>query len=246
VLDDERADDLKFADPISSIKSPATAAILAPFVSVRDAVLEAGTTAAFSSAVTIAGGGPAMVATALGLCALFFTRGGKTETLDNSSAAAAEAKTNSGFTGLASDVQRVLDPLIARDFTRGLIDDRAIAREAQAKLSTRGFFGSRFVGEGLIFIGGVQGYRAKMCNLTVDTSAKSFTYSIDLTIFDHFGVDDADVNRPDGNLVIGIGNAPFFVLQHQKSALPTNLLLRKYRPFRVELNAKLDPHTGTV
>jgi hypothetical protein len=98
------------------------------------------------------------------------------------------------------------------------------------------------------FIGGFQGYPVEMCGLTGDTAAETFTYSLDVEVFDHFGVDDSDINRQSGGLgaAIGTAMATFFVLQHDRNEGGLNRRLNKYRPCRVTLRADLGPFTAKV
>jgi phenylacetate-CoA ligase len=73
---------------------------------------------------------------------------------------------------------------------------------------------------------------------------ETFNYTLDVEIFDHFGVDDADVNRKSGGLGVGIGATmgAFFVLQHNRNEGGDNRRLGKYRPCRVTMRTNIGTH----
>jgi hypothetical protein len=246
--DNAAADDLKFGDGFSARKSATTTAITAPFVLMDDSTLEGLMLGSMATAVTVAAGtgsSLAVRAEALTLCQRFFTGGGAQRDFPKGSKVADEAKTDVGFGAFVSKVQFETNRVIRAAWKAGLVDDRAIAATLRPILDASSFGTGQFSGALAAFIGGFQGYRVQLCNLTANTAAETFTYSLDVEVFDHFGVDDTDINRPGAvGTALGTAMASFFVLQHDRNTGGLNKRLNKYRPYRITLRTDVDPHTA--
>ncbi len=244
--DNPSAPDMKFADPFTARKSITTAAITAPFIALSDAENEIAMTGAMSAAITIAGGSAKVMPIGLFMCNRFFFFGGAPENFAKGSLVSDEAKTDGGFGLFVAKIRPALERRVRAAWLAGLIDDRAIAADTRKEMDDPKFGTGQFSGALAAFIGGFQGYHVEMCGLTVDTVAETYTYSLDIEIFDHFGVDETDINRGSGTggVVIGAGLAPFFVLQRDRSAMPLNRVVSKYRPFRVKMRTDMGPFTA--
>ncbi|MBI3407190.1 MAG: hypothetical protein HY040_02385 [Planctomycetes bacterium] len=182
------------------------------------------------------------------MCTHFFTAGGVQKNFKKGSNVSNEAKSDVGFLNFVSTVRFGLDRAIRTAWKAGSVDDRAIALEMRKTMDSPKFGTGQFSGALAAFIGGFQGYHVEMCRLTADTAAETFTYSLDVEIFDHFGVDDSDINRKSGALGAGIGAsmASFFVLQHHSNVGGNNRRLNKYRPCRLTLRTDMGPFTAKV
>ncbi|BCW89269.1 hypothetical protein sos41_24270 [Alphaproteobacteria bacterium SO-S41] len=245
--DNPQAPDLQFADPIAARKSLATTAITAPFVIMDDGALEGIMNGVMVAVAAIAGRGDSFLANAEGLamCQHFYKTGnGTPKNFAKGSAVSNAARDDVGGAAFVSEITFVLNNIIRRHWKAGRIDDRVIAGEAR----TQQFKTGKFAGALTAFIGGFQGFRVEMCNFSVDLAAKTFSYTLDVQIFDHFGVDETDINRgaASDSLLIGGAMGPFFVMQHDRSLKPVNFVLRNYRPFRVSIRFDTQVQTGKV
>ena len=250
--DNPSAPDMQFADPISSRKSITTAAIVGPIIALSDNSLESLMLGAMAFVIATVGGSLKVRPFGLLMCRRFFSFSGAQQNFAKGSVVSDEAKTDNGFINFVGKISDELNRRIRAAGKAGLIDDRAIAAGIRPLLDVPGFLDNdrKFSGALAAFIGGFQGYHVEMCNLQVDTAAKTFTYGLDVTIFDHFGVDDSDINRgaSGGALRFGIGAAmaSFFLLQHDRSSFPGNRVLSKYRPFRITMRSDMGPFTRTL
>ena len=247
--DNPAAEDMKTANPISARKSGVTIAITTPFVLLSDSTLETTMQGSMITAATIAGGGKtSIISEGVNLVSHFFTGGGGARDFPKGSAMSNEATTDVGFINFASKVQFAVDPVVRTAWKAGLVDDRAIAATLRPTLDAAAFGTGQFGGGLAAFIGGFQGYHIELCGFTPDTAAETFTYKLDIQIFDHFGVDDSDINRQSGAIgsAIGTAMAAFFVLQHDRNEGGANRRANKYRPFRITLRADMGPFTGRV
>jgi hypothetical protein len=235
-MDNPAAADLAFADPIASIRSQRTAQLITPFSVMSDASLEATMLGVMGAAVMAAGKGEGVLvkASAMDLCLHFFSGGrGRARSFGKDSAIGKAAKGDDGGLNFTGKIAFEIDRAVRAAWKAGHVDDRLIA---QAIKSQR-FEVEKFSGALTACIGGFQGFRVRMCDFKADVKAKTFSYRLDCEVFDHFGVDDTDIARggSGSDAVIGGAMGPFFVLQHQRSALPDNRLAGKYRPFRVTI-----------
>jgi hypothetical protein len=249
--DNPLADDMKTGDGFAARKSGTTTAITAPFMLMDDFTLENTMLTAMGLAVNVAGGTTASAnirAQALLLCQRFFTGGGAQKDFKKGDEVSNEAQKDDGFGIFSFKVQKSVEREVRKAWKAGLVDDRAIAATLRLELDSARFGTGKFGGALTAFIGGFQGYHVEMCGLTADTAKNTFTYKLDIEIFDHFGVDDSDINRQSGAVggAIGTAMAAFFVLQHDRNQGGLNQRLKKYRPFRLTLRTDMGPFTGNV
>jgi hypothetical protein len=232
--DDPNAGDLKFADPIASRKSATTTAITAPYALMDDKQLEAVMQVAMAAAIMVAGSSQDSLdakAQAMGMCHSFFHGNGVEKTFDKSSVFARIAPDDGGFRVFTDQFTLLIDHEVRKAWKAGRIDDAVVAAEVRRKGP---FKVGKFSGTLTACIGGFQGFKISLCNLKVDPAARKFGYLLQCEVYDHFGVDDGDVNRGSfgDSATIGQGLAAFFVLQHDRSASPDNFLFKRYRPYR--------------
>jgi peptidoglycan hydrolase-like protein with peptidoglycan-binding domain len=191
VKDNPGADDMTFGNPIAARKSATTIAITAPFVLMSDPTLETTMQTSMATAVNIAGGTSASVAVrleAMALCSHFFTAGGTQRDFKKGSDVSNEAKSDVGFLNFVSKVRFEVDRAVRAAWKSGVVDDSAIAAQLRTIMDSAKFGTGQFSGALAAFIGGFQGYHVEMCGLTGDTAAETFTYSLDVEVFDHFAV----------------------------------------------------------
>jgi hypothetical protein len=250
-LDNTGADDMKFADGFAARKTATTHMITAPLVAVPDDLLEIAMRSSMSIAVSRASGpttSAAVRAQGMRMVEHFFSGGGAQRDFDKHSDVADEATRDVGFLEFVSRVKFEVDRAVNAAWRSGSIDDRAISVALRPRLDAASFGTGKFSGALTAYIGGFQGYRVRMCGLSVDTAAKTFAYMLDVEVFDHFGVDDSDISRGGGAMDIPIGSAmaAFFLLQHDRSGGPINRVRRKYRPFRLTLRTDVGPLKGFI
>ena len=250
-LDNPAADDMKFGDGMSARKSAKSVALTLPLIATPDLILEQAMVAAMAAAVAITAGiGPANAGSivAANLCVQdFFSRGGGERVFAKTSAVADLAKIDPGFTIFVDRVRDQVRREVRAAFRAGLVDDRAIAARIRVKMDDPAFGTGSFSSVLTAMIGGFQGYKVEMCGLAVNIPARNFTYRLEMDIFDHFGVDEDDINKP-GAFGVGIGATmlSFFVLQHDRAAGLINNPRKKYRPFRIRLQVDLGPFTDII
>jgi hypothetical protein len=245
--DNPQADDMKFGNPLDARKSLTTTAITAPFVLMDDSSLETTMQGSMFTAVSIASGAnTTLIAEASAMVSRFFTNGGAQKDFAKGSAVSNAALADVGFIGFVSKVRFEVDRAVRAAAKTGVIDDAAIASALRTKLDSPSFGTGQFSGGLAAFIGGFQGYHVELCDLKVDSFVENFTYGLDITVFDHFGVDDSDINRQSGAIggAIGTAMAAFFVLQHDRNEGGLNRRANKYRPFRVTLQTDTGPFSA--
>ncbi len=241
--DDLQAWDLKYGMGILAVKSIQTATLIAPFTQLGSphlmGLVTAGVTAMTTGGAVASGADAAVAASAVGLLFRFETGAGAGDwVFDSSSAVSAYAsKLDSvlNFLGIGVRARIRNGVRAAWNGPNPVVDDAAIAAAQFALTSadTSPFLGGMLAG----FIGGTQGFKLEMCDFSADPASQAFAYSIEAEFYDHFGVDDSDVNRT--NLATSTALAPWFVLQHFRAWVP-------YRPFRTVTKIKFGPFAETV
>lgn len=250
-LDNPGADDMKFGDGMAARKSAKSVALTLPLIATPDIVLEQAMVAAMAAAVAITAGiGPANAGSivAANQCVQdFFSRGGVERVFTKTSSVADLARIDSSFGIFVDKVRDQVRREVRKGFRAGLIDDRAIAAAIRVNMDAASFGTGSFASVLTAMIGGFQGYKVEMCGLAVDIAARNFAYRLDMEIFDHFGVDEDDINKP-GAFGVGIGATmlSFFVLQHDRAAGLINNPRKKYRPFRIRLQVDVGPFTDNI
>lgn len=250
-LDNAAADDMKFGDGFAARKSAKSVALTLPLAATPDLILEQAMVAAMAAAVaitTVIGPANAGSIVAANQCVQdFFSRGGVERVFTKTSAVADLAKIDPGFTIFVDRVRDQVRREVRAAFRAGLVDDRAIAARIRVNMDPPAFGTGSFSSVLTAMIGGFQGYKVEMCGLAVNIAARNFTYRLEMDIFDHFGVDEDDINKP-GAFGVGIGATmlSFFVLQHDRAAGLINNPRKKYRPFRIRLQVDLGPFTDII
>ena len=244
-MDDRNAGDLQFGDGPLAVKTAKTAALTAPLLALDDELLLGVMTAGINT-MCVAGSSqePASAAVLFEpqkMIARFASGAGSGDWVwaqgSPVSQYAIKAPGLSNF--IDSNVRNAVRNAVREAWRAGVIDDAVIATKIRPDISSA----SPFAGGALAgFIGGIQGFTVKMCGLSVNLPAKSFSYRLEAQYFDHFGVDYTDVDRSDGSLGTGLALANWFVLQHYKS-LPFRV---HYRPFRTVLQVAYGPFTETA
>lgn len=241
--DDPQAWDLKYGMGILAVKSTQTAILIAPFTAIDSmqlmTMVKAGVAAMAIGGAAAVGADASVAAAGTGLLFRFETGAGSGDwVFDHGSAV-------STYASKLDAVANFLDVGVRGRIRNGVraawnapnpvVDDAAIAA-AQFALTSRDtspFFGGMLAG----FIGGTQGFKLEMCDFRVDPASQAFVYSIEAEFYDHFGVDDSDVNR--SSLATSTALAPWFVLQQFRASVP-------YRPFRTVTKIKFGPYVETI
>jgi hypothetical protein len=241
--DDPQAWDLKYGMGILAVKSLQTSILIAPFTQMMSAQLmplvTAGVLAMTGGGAATTGGNVAVAGSAAALLFRFETGAGSGDwVFDQTSAVslyASKLDTIGNFLDLGARARIRRAVKAAWRAPNPVVDDAAIAASSVAPTSTdkSPFLGGMLAG----FIGGTQGFKLELRDFTPDAKTETYSYSIDAEFYDHFGVDDSDVNR--SSLTISTALAPWFVLQHFRAWVP-------YRPFRTVTRVRLGPFTETV
>lgn len=237
--DNPQAGDMQFADPVASIKSFTTGKIIAPFTVLDDITLQGLMLSAMAAALAISGDTPEDAAArphGLAMCNRFFNTGGAATTFANGHAISKAMEQKVGYTSLLFSVNASIKREITKQWKAGLVSDAVVA----ANVRKEAFQTAMLDGALLAIIGGTQGFKFEMCDFTADARTEKVSYRLKAEIYDHFGVDETDINKGSVllNETIGRALATFFVLQHQRSATPINFAASRFRPFRIIIQSE--------
>ncbi|WDE03633.1 hypothetical protein SG34_019915 [Thalassomonas viridans] len=132
---------------------------------------------------------------------------GTTLSHDNASTLGSAALASAAFTRLNSATLTAIEAALAAMASAGTIDCNALSLAGTTLPGVSFSFSDGFALKGII--GGTQGLRIRLTELTVDPVSRSYDIGLQYLICDDFGVDTADLYSP--------ALAAFWVLQHRRS-----------------------------